>query len=88
LWGYCTFICILLGGLGTFHAILISRNLTTYEHSKQTYRDKDGVLRNPFDRGLLANWAEVFVPDAANRLIYFTPYPRSAPVKGSLTEML
>jgi len=44
LWGYCSIVCVLLGSLGMYHAFLISKNLTTYEHWKKVYLDADGTL--------------------------------------------
>mmetsp|Transcript_36916 Transcript_36916/g.119445 ORF Transcript_36916/g.119445 Transcript_36916/m.119445 type:complete len:321 (-) Transcript_36916:272-1234(-) len=72
---YCAAVSALLVGFGSFHALLISRNLTTYEHIKQVYKGEDGVVRNPFDRGLLGNWAEALIPDATLRRVYSTPLP-------------
>ena len=69
LWGYCSLVCLLLFWLGTYHAFLISKNLTTYEHWKKVYVEEAGVTRNPFDRGLLANWAEVLFPNPAHVLL-------------------
>ncbi len=43
-----------VGGLSGLHIYFTSRNMTTYEH----FRHRDSA--NPYNRGLLRNWAEVF----------------------------
>lgn len=46
-----------VGGLSMFHVYLLSRNQTTYENIRYSY-DRNYV--NPYNRGCLWNWAEVF----------------------------
>ena len=46
-----------VGGLSFFHIYLLSRNQTTYENIRHSY---DRNYTNPYNRGCLANWAEVF----------------------------
>ncbi|KAK9792476.1 hypothetical protein WJX73_002427 [Symbiochloris irregularis] len=52
-----------VGGLGSLHTFFISRNKTTYEH----FRSRHGSSGNPYNRGCLANWAEVFCVRVAPR---------------------
>ena len=46
-----------VGGLSAFHSYLICTNQTTYEKFRYSYSESD---TNPYDRGCLGNWAEVF----------------------------
>jgi len=50
---------LLLAVLTSYHLYLISLNQTTYENVRGAY--ENGAV-NPFDNGLLMNWAEVFFP--------------------------
>ncbi|KAJ6882552.1 protein S-acyltransferase 7 [Populus alba x Populus x berolinensis] len=52
-----TFISVwFVGGLTVFHSYLISKNQSTYENFRYRY---DG-LANPFDKGLIENFMEIF----------------------------
>ena len=52
------FICFwFVGGLSCFHIYLLSKNQTTYENIRYSY---DRNSTNPYNRGCLVNWAEVF----------------------------
>ncbi|CAK7336782.1 unnamed protein product [Dovyalis caffra] len=54
-----------VGGLTVFHSYLISKNQSTYENFRYRY---DG-LANPFDRGLIENFKEIFcssIPPSKN----------------------
>ena len=60
---YCFFGFWFVGGLSGFHAVLASKNTTTYEH----FRGKGNRVRNgsgggkrtnPYDRGFFGNWFE------------------------------
>ncbi|KAF2312826.1 hypothetical protein P3X46_023555 [Hevea brasiliensis] len=61
-----TFISVwFVGGLSVFHLYLISKNQSTYENFRYRY---DG-LANPFDKGLLENFMEIFcssIPPSKN----------------------
>ncbi|KAJ6339514.1 hypothetical protein OIU77_007468 [Salix suchowensis] len=61
-----TFISVwFVGGLTVFHSYLISKNQSTYENFRYRY---DG-LANPFDRGLIENFKEIFcssIPPSKN----------------------
>ncbi|OAY48006.1 probable protein S-acyltransferase 7 [Manihot esculenta] len=61
-----TFISVwFVGGLTVFHLYLISKNQSTYENFRYRY---DG-LANPFDKGLLENFMQVFcssIPPSKN----------------------
>lgn len=43
-----------VGGLTGFHALLISKNMTTYEH----FRSRYSTSGNPYDIGFFRNWKE------------------------------
>ncbi|KAF8005820.1 hypothetical protein BT93_K0180 [Corymbia citriodora subsp. variegata] len=54
-----------VGGLTVFHLYLISKNQTTYENFRYRYDGRD----NPFDKGVLGNFKEVFfspIPPSGN----------------------
>ncbi|KAM0934850.1 putative protein S-acyltransferase [Dioscorea sansibarensis] len=52
-----TFVSVwFVGGLSVFHLYLISGNQTTYENFRYRYDRRD----NPYNRGLVANFKEVF----------------------------
>ena len=46
-----------VGGLSAFHSYLICTNQTTYEKFRYSYSESN---TNPYNRGCLGNWAEVF----------------------------
>ncbi len=50
-----------------FHAYLVSTNQTTYENFRYSY----GKGENPFDRGCLANWLEVWCSPRLPRKVHF-----------------
>ncbi|XP_071722702.1 probable protein S-acyltransferase 7 [Rutidosis leptorrhynchoides] len=53
-----TFVCVwFVGGLTVFHSYLISTNQSTYENFR--YRYERGT--NPYDKGVLSNFKEVFL---------------------------
>lgn len=62
-----TFVSVwFVGGLTVFHLYLMSTNKTTYENFRYRYDKKE----NPYNRGALANIAEVFctrMPPSLNR---------------------
>ncbi|XP_051220490.1 probable protein S-acyltransferase 4 [Lolium perenne] len=62
-----TFVSVwFVGGLTVFHTYLMSTNQTTYENFRYRYDKKE----NPYNRGALANVAEVFftrMPPSLNR---------------------
>eukprot|EP00898_Chlorokybus_atmophyticus_P004563 jgi/Chlat1/5107/Chrsp33S05111 len=53
---YCFAFFWFVGGLSVFHAYLISTNQTTYENFRYRFDSK----ANPYNRGCLSNWKEVF----------------------------
>ncbi|KAK9664482.1 hypothetical protein RND81_14G045400 [Saponaria officinalis] len=53
---YCFVSVWFVGGLTAFHFYLISTNQTTYENFRYRYDKKE----NPYNRGMLWNFAEVF----------------------------
>jgi len=53
---YCALASGLLGLLLAYHVFLVSTNQTTYENVRAEWAFKP----NPFDSGLLANWADAF----------------------------
>ncbi|WOL12577.1 putative protein S-acyltransferase 1 isoform X1 [Canna indica] len=61
-----TFLAVwFVGGLTAFHFYLISTNQTTYENFRYRYDKKE----NPYNKGLLGNFAEVFfstIPKSLN----------------------
>ncbi|CAN0908004.1 Probable protein S-acyltransferase 3 [Linum grandiflorum] len=63
---YCFIAVWFVGGLTVFHFYLIFTNQTTYENFRYRYDKKD----NPFRRGVIQNFKEVFVsnipPSAVN----------------------
>jgi palmitoyltransferase ZDHHC9/14/18 len=62
-----SFVCVwFVGGLTVFHTYLMSTNQTTYENFRYRYDKKE----NPYNRGALANVADVFftrMPPSLNR---------------------
>ena len=58
-----------VGGLSGFHIYLLSRNQTTYENIRYSY---DRNSANPYNKGCLANWAEVFCVRVPARNCDFT----------------
>ncbi|KAL9237886.1 hypothetical protein vseg_012383 [Gypsophila vaccaria] len=62
---YCFVSVWFVGGLTAFHFYLISTNQTTYENFRYRYDKKE----NPYNRGMLWNFAEVFfsrIPSSLN----------------------
>ncbi|XP_020237039.1 probable protein S-acyltransferase 5 [Cajanus cajan] len=61
-----TFVCVwFVGGLTVFHTYLISTNQSTYENFRYRYNHQV----NPYNRGIIKNFAEVFctrVPPSKN----------------------
>ncbi|ONK58556.1 uncharacterized protein A4U43_C09F14290 [Asparagus officinalis] len=61
-----SFVCMwFVGGLSVFHLYLIGTNQTTYENFRYRYDSRD----NPYNRGILQNFMEVFftkVPPSKN----------------------
>ncbi|CAN1175152.1 Probable protein S-acyltransferase 7 [Linum perenne] len=80
-----TFVSVwFVGGLTVFHTYLISRNQSTYENFRYRY---DG-LPNPFDRGVLNNFKEVFfsrIPPSKNN--FRARVPKAVPVPPRLVSM-
>ncbi|XP_019187731.1 PREDICTED: probable protein S-acyltransferase 1 isoform X2 [Ipomoea nil] len=64
---YCFFAVWFVGGLSFFHFYLLSHNQTTYESFRYRYDKKE----NPFNRGLINNWKEVFLSKTAPSLVNF-----------------
>ncbi|CAI0439843.1 unnamed protein product [Linum tenue] len=64
---YCFIAVWFVGGLTVFHLYLISTNQTTYENFRYRYDKKD----NPFRRGCLQNFKEVFVSDIPPSAVNF-----------------
>lgn len=62
--GYTTLAALLLAVLSAYHFYLISINQTTYENVRGAFADG---APNPFDSGVCANWAEVFLPSCCRR---------------------
>ena len=58
-----------VGGLSGLHIYFTSQNTTTYEH----FRSRYNAQGNPYDVGLLGNWAQVFCVPLAPR------YPEKLP---------
>jgi palmitoyltransferase ZDHHC9/14/18 len=56
-----------VGGLSGFHSYLVSTNQTTYENFRYSY----GKGENPYDRGCLANCAEVWCTPRLPRKVDF-----------------
>lgn len=52
---YCFAMVWFVGGLSCFHAWLVARNVTTYEHFRHRYSNTG----NPYSLGILGNLAEV-----------------------------
>lgn len=52
---YCFAVVWFVGGLSCFHAWLVARNVTTYEHFRHRYSNTG----NPYSLGILGNLAEV-----------------------------
>ncbi|CAI0374656.1 unnamed protein product [Linum tenue] len=64
---YCFIAVWFVGGLTVFHFYLISTNQTTYENFRYRYDKKE----NPFRRGCLQNFKEVFVSDIPPSAVNF-----------------
>ncbi|KAI4319015.1 hypothetical protein MLD38_032665 [Melastoma candidum] len=67
-----------VGGLTVFHSYLISTNQTTYENFRFHY-DRQA---NPYNRGILGNWKEVFcssIPPSKNKFRMKVPKGRGYP---------
>ena len=71
---YCSVVTMLLGLLVCYHLYLIAVNQTTYENVKGAFNGSHGS--NPFNRGCLANFGEVFCPSC------FPPLSWEADVEG------
>ena len=56
-WGLLAMFVFFVGGLSSLHIFLVSTNQTTYENFRYSY-DQDN--RNPYNKGCLGNWYEVF----------------------------
>ena len=54
---YTFLLVFFVGGLSSLHIFLVSTNQTTYENFRYSY-DQDN--RNPYNKGCLGNWYEVF----------------------------
>lgn len=76
-----------VGGLTAFHLYLMASNQTTYENFRYRYDKKE----NPYNRGALANLAEVFLagmPPSLNRFRSWVVEPEDAmDVVGVLSPM-
>jgi hypothetical protein len=63
---YGAVLLVPVGHLFGFHLYLTAKNLTTNEiinsHRYQYLRGADGTYRNPFDRGVLTNFADRCLP--------------------------
>nr|GMD39907.1 probable protein S-acyltransferase 1 [Ipomoea batatas] len=64
---YCFFAVWFVGGLSVFHFYLLSHNQTTYESFRYRYDKKE----NPFNRGLINNWKEIFLSKTAPSQVNF-----------------
>ena len=59
--------CSFVGGLSCFHFYLTSINCTTYEHFRHKHSGRS-ALKNPYNRGFLRNWGQVFLRRTPTRL--------------------
>ena len=59
--------CSFVGGLSCFHFYLTSINCTTYEHFRHKHSGRS-ALKNPYNRGFLRNWGQVFLRRTPARL--------------------
>lgn len=59
--------CSFVGGLSCFHFYLTSINCTTYEHFRHKHTGRS-ALKNPYNRGFLRNWGQVFFQRTPARL--------------------
>ncbi|KAL4272724.1 hypothetical protein GQ457_13G010800 [Hibiscus cannabinus] len=64
---YCFIVVWFVGGLTVFHFYLISTNQTTYESFRYRYDRKV----NPFNRGILSNFRQVFLSRIPPSLVKF-----------------
>ncbi|GMJ02383.1 hypothetical protein like AT5G05070 [Hibiscus trionum] len=64
---YCFIVVWFVGGLTVFHFYLISTNQTTYESFRYRYDRKT----NPFNKGILNNFRQVFLPRIPPSLVNF-----------------
>merc|ERR1712146_340872 len=60
----------LVGGLAIFHAVLISKAVTTNERIKKTFADH----RNPYDLGIVRNFLFSFFPPYQPRYSHLREY--------------
>ncbi|GMI64793.1 hypothetical protein like AT5G05070 [Hibiscus trionum] len=64
---YCFIVVWFVGGLTVFHFYLISTNQTTYESFRYRYDRKT----NPFNKGILSNFRQVFLSRIPPSLVNF-----------------
>lgn len=65
-----------------FHAYLVSHNQTTYENFRFSY----GKGENPYDRGCLRNWVEVFFTPRLPRKVDFRAYVEDVEAGGPVVD--
>lgn len=56
-----------VGGLTVFHSVLITKNMTTYEH----FRNRFSTMQreNPYDKGFFGNWKEALFSKTPDRCV-------------------
>ncbi|XVF56337.1 hypothetical protein PTKIN_Ptkin06aG0111500 [Pterospermum kingtungense] len=64
---YCFVAVWFVGGLTVFHFYLICTNQTTYENFRYRYDEKE----NPFNKGILSNFREIFLSKLPASMIKF-----------------